>query len=213
MFPTDAAYACGIRFFDTAPVYGFGLSERRLGACLATYDRDAVVVSSKVGRLLEPLAEGESFRGLYADAPRLKPVFDFSRQAALPGGGEATVAFSLAYVTDGRMPEIAFFTCQQHAPQYFWKPEYQKVTLDRFVSAPLGDNGQSAHAHVAGFRLHGILRFFPLKGPVPFLRRHFMGDNEELQVQLDRKPRCQAMEQLADVRRVLPSKSHFSAKS
>ena len=53
------------------------------------------------------------------------PVFDFSRRAALPGGGEAEVAFSLAYVTDERMPGIAFFTCQQHAPQYFWKPEYQ----------------------------------------------------------------------------------------
>lgn len=44
------------------------------------------------------------------------PVFDFSRRAALPGGGEATVAFSLAYVTDDRMPGIAFFACQQHAP-------------------------------------------------------------------------------------------------
>lgn len=54
------------------------------------------------------------------------PIFDFSRQAMLPGGGQATVAFSLAFVTDDRMPEIAFFVCQQHAPQYFWKPEYQR---------------------------------------------------------------------------------------
>ncbi len=54
------------------------------------------------------------------------PVFDFSRRAALPGGGEATVAFSLAYVTDDGMPGIAYFTCQQHAPEHFWKPEYQR---------------------------------------------------------------------------------------
>ena len=53
------------------------------------------------------------------------PVFDFSRKAKLPGGGEATVAFSLAFVTHGDMPQAAFFTCQQHAPEYFWKPEYQ----------------------------------------------------------------------------------------
>lgn len=68
------------------------------------------------------------------------PVFDFSRRAALPGGGTATVAFSLAYVTDARMPAAAFFTCQQHAPEYFWKPEYQRhangaVAIDEVIMA------------------------------------------------------------------------------
>lgn len=53
------------------------------------------------------------------------PVFDFSRKAKLPGGEEAVVAFSLAFVTDAAMPQAAFFTCQQHAPEYFWKAEYQ----------------------------------------------------------------------------------------
>jgi hypothetical protein len=53
------------------------------------------------------------------------PPFDFSRQAKLPGGEEVTVGFSLAFVTHPRMPEAGFFTCQQHAPQHFWKPDYQ----------------------------------------------------------------------------------------
>ena len=53
------------------------------------------------------------------------PVFDFERMARQPDGGEARVAFSLAFATHKDMPEAAFFTCQQHAPQYFWKPEYQ----------------------------------------------------------------------------------------
>ncbi len=51
--------------------------------------------------------------------------FDFGREAKLPDGGTARVAFSLAFVTDPRMPDSAFFTCQQHAPKYFWKREYQ----------------------------------------------------------------------------------------
>jgi catechol 2,3-dioxygenase-like lactoylglutathione lyase family enzyme len=51
--------------------------------------------------------------------------FDFGREAKLPDGGTARVAFSLAYVTDPRMPDGAFFTCQQHAPKFFWKREYQ----------------------------------------------------------------------------------------
>jgi len=51
--------------------------------------------------------------------------FDFGREAKLPDGGTARVAFSLAFVTDPRMPDSAFFTCQHHAPKYFWKCEYQ----------------------------------------------------------------------------------------
>jgi D-threo-aldose 1-dehydrogenase len=50
----EAAWDCGVRYFDTAPHYGLGLSERRLGAFLATRPRDEVVVSTKVGRLLRP---------------------------------------------------------------------------------------------------------------------------------------------------------------
>nr|WP_314840617.1 aldo/keto reductase [uncultured Microbacterium sp.] len=50
----DAAWESGIRFFDTAPHYGLGLSERRLGAFLQTKPRDEYVLSTKVGRLLRP---------------------------------------------------------------------------------------------------------------------------------------------------------------
>jgi D-threo-aldose 1-dehydrogenase len=50
----DAAWDGGIRFFDTAPHYGLGLSERRLGAALGDRPRDQYVISTKVGRLLEP---------------------------------------------------------------------------------------------------------------------------------------------------------------
>jgi D-threo-aldose 1-dehydrogenase len=48
----DAAWEAGIRYFDTAPHYGLGLSERRLGAGLADRPRAEVCVSTKVGRLL-----------------------------------------------------------------------------------------------------------------------------------------------------------------
>ena len=48
----EAAWDAGIRYFDTAPHYGLGLGERRLGAFLATKPRDEFVLSTKVGRLL-----------------------------------------------------------------------------------------------------------------------------------------------------------------
>jgi D-threo-aldose 1-dehydrogenase len=54
----EAAWECGVRYFDTAPHYGLGLSERRLGAFLATKPRSEFVVSTKVGRLLRPNPAG-----------------------------------------------------------------------------------------------------------------------------------------------------------
>jgi D-threo-aldose 1-dehydrogenase len=50
----ETAWDCGVRYYDTAPHYGLGLSERRLGAFLATKPREEFVVSTKVGRLLVP---------------------------------------------------------------------------------------------------------------------------------------------------------------
>lgn len=50
----EAAWDAGVRYYDTAPHYGLGLSERRLGAALARRPRGEFTVSTKVGRLLEP---------------------------------------------------------------------------------------------------------------------------------------------------------------
>lgn len=52
----DAAWQSGIRYFDTAPHYGLGLSERRIGAALRDRPRDEFVLSTKVGRILEPVS-------------------------------------------------------------------------------------------------------------------------------------------------------------
>lgn len=55
----DAAWDEGVRHFDTAPHYGLGLSERRLGAALRSRPRDSYTLATKVGRLLDPLPAGE----------------------------------------------------------------------------------------------------------------------------------------------------------
>ncbi len=75
----DAAWAGGIRTFDTAPHYGLGLSERRLGAALRDRPRDEYVISTKVGRLLEPADPPyeRDHEGFAVRADRRR-VFDFS---------------------------------------------------------------------------------------------------------------------------------------
>jgi D-threo-aldose 1-dehydrogenase len=79
MAAVDAAWAGGIRTFDTAPHYGLGLSERRLGAALRDRPRHEYVISTKVGRLLKPAAGpfGRDPEGFDVPATASR-VFDFS---------------------------------------------------------------------------------------------------------------------------------------
>lgn len=71
----DAAWDRGVRLFDTAPLYGHGLSETRLGAALAGRPRDEYLLATKVGRVLVPGTEPGT---IFAEVPPVRPVFDFS---------------------------------------------------------------------------------------------------------------------------------------
>jgi D-threo-aldose 1-dehydrogenase len=70
----DRAWELGVRYFDTAPAYGSGLAEQRLGDALRHRPRDEFLISTKVGRLLRPGEPSPMFKG----APRLAPLVDFS---------------------------------------------------------------------------------------------------------------------------------------
>lgn len=74
----QAAWDAGIRYFDTAPFYGSGLSERRIGDFLRGKPRDSYVLSTKVGRLLVPDRAWATERFGTAEAMPFRPVFDFT---------------------------------------------------------------------------------------------------------------------------------------
>ena len=77
----EAAWDSGVRYYDTAPHYGLGLSERRLGAFLRTKPRDDYVLSTKVGRLLRPnpaFAGGLDTANDFHVPDELQRVWDFS---------------------------------------------------------------------------------------------------------------------------------------
>ncbi len=82
-----AAWEAGIRYFDVAPHYGLGLAEERLGEGLRGLPRDEYVLSTKVGRLLEPNPDhrpGQTDIGNLFDVPStLRRRFDFSRDGVL----------------------------------------------------------------------------------------------------------------------------------
>ncbi len=72
-----AAYEAGVRYFDTAPFYGFGLSEHRTGFALRQYPRDSYVLSTKVGRALQPRIH-EFDHGIWAGGLNFAPQFDYT---------------------------------------------------------------------------------------------------------------------------------------
>ncbi len=84
-----AAFESGVSYFDTAPMYGHGLSERRMGDVLRALPRDAFVLSTKVGRLLVPYGRTPPPRptprqgGIFAAELPFLPTFDFSYDATM----------------------------------------------------------------------------------------------------------------------------------
>jgi D-threo-aldose 1-dehydrogenase len=105
-----AALRSGIGYIDTAPYYGFGESERRLGRILGAIDRSSFVISTKVGRLLEsrPDADPDIFFGVEpADV-----VFDFSAD-----GVRRSLAASLARLGLDRVDIVYLHDPDDHVEQ------------------------------------------------------------------------------------------------
>ncbi|EXY05597.1 MULTISPECIES: aldo/keto reductase [Bacillus cereus group] len=89
MATVDAAWDNGVRYFDTAPLYGSGLAEIRLGEALSKRNRDEYFLSTKVGRIISDELEDPSTRdlgekgGLFEFGRKNKIINDYSADATL----------------------------------------------------------------------------------------------------------------------------------
>lgn len=113
-----AAWESGQRLFDTAPLYGHGLGETRIGAFLRGKPRDEYTLSTKVGRRLIPQADPVD-GGAYVDIPANAPVYDYSRDGTL-----RSVEDSLTRLGTGRIDillihDIDRFTHGEEQPRRF----------------------------------------------------------------------------------------------
>ncbi len=79
----QAALASGLNLIDTAPMYGHGKSEELLGEALQGVPRDSYVLSTKVGRVLEPADPAEFAEGQWKNVSPYRWVFDFSYDAVM----------------------------------------------------------------------------------------------------------------------------------
>jgi D-threo-aldose 1-dehydrogenase len=152
----EAAWESDIRSFDTAPHYGLGLSERRLGAFLATKPREEYVVSTKVGRLLRPspeTADRLDDANQFAVPASLRRVWDFSA-----GGIRASLEESLERLGLDRVDVLYLHDPDEHdlaADLATGIPALAALRDERLVAA-IGIGSKSPEALVAAVRTEAL---------------------------------------------------------
>jgi D-threo-aldose 1-dehydrogenase len=128
-----AAWDAGVRYFDTAPHYGIGLSERRLGAALSEHPRSAYTISTKVGRRLEPSdAGGDDLANGFAVPATHRRVWDFSADGVRRG-----LDASLERLGLDRVDVVYLHDPDDHAEQAFREgyPALEKLRAEGVVGA------------------------------------------------------------------------------
>jgi D-threo-aldose 1-dehydrogenase len=113
-----AAWDNGVRYFDTAPHYGSGLSEHRFGRVLRRYDRDKFVLSTKVGRLFraDPKATKEDLENPpFVDGLPFRAAFDYSADGARRSIEDSLQRLGLARVDIAYIHDIAE---DMHGPKW-----------------------------------------------------------------------------------------------
>lgn len=128
-----AAWQQGIRYFDTAPHYGLGLSERRLGAALREHPRSRYTVSTKVGRRLEATDRGgDDLADGFAVPATHRRVWDFSAD-----GVRRTLEASLERLGLDRVDVVYLHDPDDHAEQAFREgyPALEKLRAEGVVGA------------------------------------------------------------------------------
>lgn len=137
----QAAWNAGIRYFDTAPMYGHGLSELRTGQSLRWQNRDDFVISSKVGRLLRPARRADIDFAPWVDAAPFTLHFDYSYDATMRSIEDSLQRLALERIDIAFIHDIDVFTRGAEQPAVFrqamdgcWRA-LEKLRSERVVKA------------------------------------------------------------------------------
>ncbi|MCW3474280.1 aldo/keto reductase [Limobrevibacterium gyesilva] len=140
----QAAWDAGIRHFDTAPHYGAGLSEHRMGAALRLHPRDAYTLSSKVGRILEPAQDVPELDQGFVGALPFRRRVDYSAAGTIRSIEDSLQRLGLARLDIVYIHDVSE---DWHGPA--WK--------DRFAEAMAG-----AAKALTDLRRQGVIRAWGL---------------------------------------------------
>ncbi|WP_405652379.1 aldo/keto reductase [Streptomyces sp. RK9] len=131
-----SAWDAGLRYFDTAPHYGLGLSERRLGAALRGRPRDAYTISTKVGRILEPVTGAVSGDDL-ADGGFAVPAAHRRRWDFSADGVRRSIESSLERLGIDRVDIVYLHDPDEHGDEAFREgyPALERLRAEGVVGA------------------------------------------------------------------------------
>lgn len=105
----DDAWDRGIRLFDTAPMYGYGLAENRLGTALRGRPREAYLLSTKVGRLLRPAAQQPPDDDMWSGVPPMRVHYDYTYSGAM-----RSIEDSLQRMLTDRIDIVLIHDCDRY---------------------------------------------------------------------------------------------------
>lgn len=140
----EAAWDAGMRFFDTAPFYGFGLSEHRFGHVLRRKPRADFALCTKVGRLLDPDDAAPREQGVFVDGLGFRARFDYSADATL-----RSIEHSLMRLGSARLDVVLIHDAAEDPHGPAWR--------DRFAEAMAG-----AAPALTRLREQGVIRAWGL---------------------------------------------------
>lgn len=115
----QTAWDAGVRYYDTAPMYGHGLSELRCGHSLRWKDRDDFVLSTKVGRLLKPKKRSEIDFSPWSNAAANEMVFDYSYDGTMRSFEDSLQRLALERIDICFIHDIDVFTRGAEQPEVF----------------------------------------------------------------------------------------------
>ena len=115
----QAAWDAGVRYFDTAPMYGHGLSELRTGQSLRWKDRDEFVLSTKVGRILKPARRGSIDFTPWTNAAPFEMEFDYSYDGIMRSFEDSLQRLALERIDICLIHDIDRFTRGDEQPEVF----------------------------------------------------------------------------------------------
>jgi D-threo-aldose 1-dehydrogenase len=121
----EAAWQAGLRTFDTAPLYGYGRSELRLGHVLREMPRDDYVLCTKVGRYFAPLKPGDDTSKLRPGSLPFRPVLDYSYDGAMRSLEHSLVRIGVARVDVVHLHDLDAWACggEEIAERYLRQAE------------------------------------------------------------------------------------------
>jgi len=115
----ECAWRAGVRYYDTAPMYGHGLSELRTGHSLRWKERDDFVLSSKVGRVLTPARRQDITYEPWTNAGRFRMDFDYSYDGTMRSFEDSLQRLNLERMDICFIHDIDRFTRGDEQPEVF----------------------------------------------------------------------------------------------